>query len=489
MNMNRKMTGIVIATCMSLSVLASCNTSPATSTLPTANNTNVQTSANSNATVQQSALTQQAQLALANYHEVDASFYDTVQLANQGGFRTQLLGIDVVDDLVNDVTDAVDPDDNDTDSESSASTDVGANAGVNANIGIDTGDDGINADIGADATVDASANTSNSSSDAAAATGVNAGIDTNVGVNAGDAINANVGANTNASVTGDIITSDTSSLLTEMESDTERLSTDIIANGSVSIDANGDSTIDADQLRMNVDTMIGGSAEANILENLDLSSDAVANAMTRLDERALLRLEGRGFSALGGELQSQSNEDGTVTNVFGLQLTGNGTERSIISANRLQNETNLGIDLMLRENGNGFIREANRMSRITAQGNLRVVTRTTTDLTNGGQIEIFEERITDVRGNGVGNGVITLTDAEGNAERFDFNTLVRADGSLISNLNLANANDNNISGLVLREDASGNASLSFLGNTNEEERRLDLDFNAMLDAMGDARIA
>ena len=227
--------------------------------------------------------------------------------------------------------------------------------------------------------------------------------------------------------------------------------------------------------------MIGGSGEVQILEDLNL--DAETSTMARLSNDALVRLEGRGFTATGGELQSQQNSDGTVTNVFGLNLTGNDTQRNIISANRLQNDTSLGLDLMLRENGNGFTREANRMSRITAQGNLSIVTRTNTNLSNGGSIEIFEERFTDATGNGAGNGFITLTDADGNQESFDFNTLVKADGSLVSNINLSDEDTNGTSALILREDATGNASLSLLDSDRQEQRRLDIDFNSMLGAM------
>ncbi len=453
MNINHKITGTVISACLSLSLLASCNTSPATAPTPMANTTESQMSNNAS-NAQMSTLATQAQLALANYHDVDASFYDTVQISGQGGFQTKLLGLNIIDDVV----DIIDDNDNETD-EDNNNTDSQLDLGV----GVD-----VNAAVNTNTQSNTNSNTMNGSNSSL-------GLGTNVDAN----VDTNVGANVNTATSND--------LMNEMNSNNNRLSTDITANGAVNVDTDGNRTINDAQLRTNVDTMIGGSSEARILENLNV--DTQVNAMASLSNDALVRLEGRGFTATGGELQSQQNSDGTVTNVFGLNLTGNDTNRNMISANRLQNDTSLGLDLMLRENGNGFTREANRMSRITAQGNLNIVTRANTNLSEGGSIEIFEERFTDATGNGAGNGFITITGADGSQESFDFNTLVKADGSLVSNLNLSDADTSGTSALILREDATGNASLSLMGNDQQEQRRLNLDFNAMLDAMSDVKLS
>ena len=433
MNMQRKMTHMVMVSCMSLSLLAACNPNTPNNA-QTPNSNSVQATLNSNSSVR-SDLSTQAQLALANYHDVDASFHDTAKLSNQTGFKTQLLG-GIVNDVVDDVVDVIDRDDEDNDTRSDSSAEV--NADVSATVGTT-----VNTD---------SETQSETNSEAQASAGVNL---------------------------------DASTLFNEMDSTRQRLSTDIMANGAVNIDTSGNATVNDSQLRTNVDTMIGNSAEADVLENLNI--DAQVSGMTRLSNDALIRLEGRGFTAMGGQIQSQNNNDGTLTEVFGLQLQGNGSERSIVSANRLQNDSSLGLDLVLRENGEGFTREANRMSRLTAQGNLNVVTRSETQLANGGSIEIFEERITDVNGNGVGNGFITLTSANGEQESFDFSTMVKADGSLVSRLGLED--DDTTSALVLRESATGQASLSVLGDNQQEQERLNLDFNAMLDAMGDLQIS
>lgn len=441
MNMQGKMTHMVMVGCMSLSLLAACNPNTPNNA-QTPNNNSLQATLNSNSSVR-SSLATQAQLALANYHDVDASFHDTAKLSNQSGFKTQLLG-GVVNDVVDEVVDVIDRDDNDNDNDSTTvNTDSDAQASA-----------GVNLDASTDVSSDINDNSTTSS------------LGTNVAVNTS-------------------LDADTNTLLSEMDSTRQRLSTDLMANGAVSVDTNGNATVNDSQLRTNVDTMIGGSAEADVLENLNI--DTQVNSMARLSEDALIRLEGRGFTALGGQLQTQNNNDGTLTEVFGLQLQGNGSERNIVSANRLQNDSSLGLDLVLRENGEGFTREANRMSRITAQGNLNVVTRSETQLANGGSIEIFEERVTDISGNGVGNGFITLTSANGEQESFDFSTMVKADGSLVSRLGLED--DDTTSALILRESASGQASLSVMGNNQQERERLNLDFNAMLDAMGDLQIS
>ena len=52
----------------------------------------------------------------------------------------------------------------------------------------------------------------------------------------------------------------------------------------------------------------------------------------------------------------------------------------------------------------------------------------------------------------------------------------------MSNIDLSDES-NDTSALILREDATGHASLSLLGSDRQEQRRLDIDFNSMLDAM------
>mgnify|MGYP000197457483 CR=1 FL=1 len=196
MNINHKITGTVISACLSLSLLASCNTSPATAPTPMANTTQSQLS-NHASTPQMSTLATQAQLALANYHDIDASFYDTARISGQGGFQTKLLGLDLVDDVVDII------DNNDTENDED-------NSGSNTQLGL-----GVEANTSAD---------------------VNSTIDTNVG------------ANVNTVTSNDLIN--------EMNRNNSRLSTDIMANGAVSVDANGNRAIDDAQLRTNIDTVV-----------------------------------------------------------------------------------------------------------------------------------------------------------------------------------------------------------------------------------------
>ncbi len=528
MKINNKITGTVLTACLSLSMLASCGdqaATPGVSNQPTTVNSNV----NSSGEFEASSLSTQAQAALASYHEVDASFHDSARLSTRGGFSTQQLGLDIIDD------------DNDNDSSSSTNSGLGVNVGANVDASGDNGDSNLNTGVSVGADVDASGDDGDSSlntgvnvganvdasgddgdsslntgvnvganvdasdddGDSSLNTGVNVGANVdasgddgdsslNTGVNVGTNVDANSDDNNSSINTGTDINADVNTTFDEMRDSSNSLRSNIESTGSVSFDSNGDSIINDTQLQTNVNSMVDSESNNDVLtldnvsffdeSNSNIDFDSRANAMTRISDSDLGRLEGRGFATTAGQLELRENSDGTTTSFFGTNFNGNGSDRNVIVANRTQGNASLGTDFMLRETGDGFNTEANRVSNLNADGSLSVMTRSMTTLDNGDRIEIFEERVTDINGEGSGNGVLRITDNNGRTESFDLRTMVRADGSLVTNLD---TDDDSSSDLILREDAAGNASLSLIGDDRREESRLNLDFNAMLDAMSD----
>lgn len=268
-----------------------------------------------------------------------------------------------------------------------------------------------------------------------------------------------------------------------------QLRTNLESSGSVRFNDDNNSLINANTLRANVEDSINsnvdndlqGFSDDRLMQNGRLNLNGNVSGMSRVQSQQLLRNSNRGLNTSAGQIRSQTNADGSVTSFFGTSFEGNDTQRNVLVADRLQGTTRLGSDLMLSESGNGFRTDANRVSRLNADSSLNVVTRSTTNFDNGDRIEILEERVVGANGQAAGNGTLTLMDANGRSQDFDLRTMANVDGSLVSNLE---ARDNSMERLMLREDASGKASLSFVNrSTGSEARRTNIDFEAMLDAM------
>ncbi len=460
-----KATGIALAACMSLTMMAGCTASGSGSITPndasapaTGNNDrdDNEVSGSVDADFEVSGLNAQAQTALVSYHSIDGAFSDSTRLNANGSFSTQQLG-----GVVNGITGNNSDDDSD-----SSSTTTGINLGVGANV-------------------DAATDTDAGSTSTAINTDINAGVNTGVGTGSG-AGSSDTSLNTGLDTS---LNANLDSSLNAFRDANSRFRSDLESSGSIRFTSDNDSIIDATRLSSNVNGSIDSQADNDLLNFNDsgiLSSDgtinldAQASNMTQVQADQMNRLRNRGFDTTAGQIRTATNADGSVTTFFGTRSTRGNTSRNILGASRVQGNTSLGTDLMLREAGDGFNTNASRVSAVRANGNTRFMTRATTNFNNGDRIEILEERVLDANGNGTGNGTLTLTDRGGRTQTFDLRTMVMADGSLVSSLD---NRDDNASDLMLREDASGNANISFMTSNREEQFRSNLDFNAMLDAM------
>ncbi len=509
-----KVTGVALAACMSLTLMTGCTASgsgsitPNDASAPATNDDrddNDGVSGSVDADFEVSGLNAQAQTALASYHSIDGSFSDSARLNANGSFSTQQLG-GIVDDITGN------DNDNYSDSDSSTSTGVNVGVGVNVDADTDSDSDGGSTSTGINTGINAGVNTGTSTGSNSTNTGVNVGVGANVdadtdtdndggststGINTGVNTGVNVGTNTgsgNGSLNTGIDTSlnaDLDSSLNEFRDSSNRLRSDIESSGSIRFTSDNDSIIDSTRLRSNVNGSIDSRNDNDLLNFNDsgiLSNDGSINldsqisSMTQVDASQMNRMRNRGFDTTAGQIRTATNADGSVTTFFGTRSTRGNNNRNILGASRVQGNTDLGTDLMLREDGDGFNTNASRVSSVRANGNTSFMTRATTNFDNGDRIEILEERVLDANGNGTGNGTLTLTDRNGRTQTFDLRTTARADGSLVSTLD---NRDDNASDLVLREDASGNASISFMTSNREEQLRSNLDFNAMLDSMSD----
>lgn len=472
---NNKIASLVVAACLGLSLTTSCTASGSGSISP---NATAPTTASQNQS--QSTLAIQAQTALANYHAVDGAFYDSARLSSSGRFKTQQLG-DLVDGVVDTVSGNTDTDSGATSGSGSASGSVNVGASTNTSTSTSTAGSsgsgsgsastGLNTGINVGVDTDASSNT-NSGSTSTASTGLNTGV--------------NVGINTDLNTD---INADLNNTMESMQRLNGQLRTNLESTGSVRLAEDNNSIINENTLRTNVESAINsntsndlqGFSDSRLMQNGRLNLNGDVSGMASVQSQDLLRNSNRGFNTAAGQIRTQTNADGSVTNFFGTSFDGNDTRRNVLVADRVMGNAQLGSDLMLSETGDGFTTDASRVSNVSADGSTQLMTRSTTNFDNGDRIDILEERVVDANGRAAGNGTLTLTDANGRSQSFDLRTMANADGSLVSSLT---SRDNSMGRLVLRENASGNATLSLMNTTSgSEDSRTNLDFNAMLDAM------
>ncbi len=478
MRISNRIAHIAITVCIGVGMTAcSPTTSVNSAATPTSTTTAVQPGINA-----------QAQAALASYHEVDASFSDTARLS-KAQFSTKLLGglLGDNDDDNNDNSGLLDGilnggNNNSSGTDASTNTTVGVNVGANVDSNSNS-NSSLGLNTGASANVGSNANTSsNSNSSLGLNTGVSTNVNANLDGNSNNSSNSSLGLNTD-------INADVNTTFDSFNRSNSDFRNQISSTGSVSIDSNGGSTIDNGRLRTNVSAMVDSQNDVDLLNrdvldlndsnnNLDLNSRI--NAMVDVSNDNLFRLRDRNFNTRAGQIDSRTNANGSVTSFFGTNFSGNSTRRDVVLANTTDVNAQVGLDFVLREQGNGFSRNANRVSSLQADGSLMVMTQASTMLDNGDRIDIFEERVTDISGNGTGNGSLIITDSNGSSESFDLRTLVAADGSLTTFLDGQGSD----SDLMIRESANGQASLSLLNDNRQETDRLSLSLDAMLKQMG-----
>lgn len=487
-NVNKKIASITMAACLGLS-LASCTASGSGSISPNATSPSVSQNNSTDSSFQTSSLAVQAQTALANYHNIDGAFSDSARLSGSGSFSTQQL-TDTLNDTVDTVSDTI----SDTTSGSgSASTNVSTSVSGSTDSG------STSTSLNADASVDGSTNVSTTRTgiDANVDADLSGGVDgssTSTGLNAGVDAGLNGSTSASNSLLGDLslntdINSDISSTMSSMQSLNAELRSNLESTGSVRFTEDNISIINEGNLQTSINNDINSAVDNDLLSfnnnsilqpNGRLNFSGNVEGMAQIAPSQLLRTGDRGFTTSAGTIRSQTNADGSVTSFFATSFDGDTIDQNVLVADRTQGNLDLGSDLMLTESGDGFFTQATRVSSRNADGSLKVVTRATTNFDNGDRIEILEERMADVSGAASGNGTLTLTDASGNTQSFDLRTMTNVDGSFVSNLQ---ADNNAMDTLVIRENASGDATLSLMTDANVEANRTNVDFNAMMDAM------
>lgn len=437
---SKNILGLALSLCLGLGAFSSCTPNTQVGSTPTGVQPNQISTQTANLNSSQTA---SLQAALANYHEVDASFADTARIAKAGQFQTKLLGDLLGDDdeddhdnggLLDDVLGNDDHGSSNGSSNGSSSTDlnVGLNANANANLDSDSHD--------------------------SSHSGSNSSTDLNVGLNAN--ASANLDSDSQGSHSGTSGTGSTGSTSTGSHSGSS-------SDTSLGLDLNADAMLslfddsDFDEDRLEADLRANLSLDSNVDSD---DGDDSGRVWTQISADALARLSSRNFN---------NNSWSSSGNDFMARYANGSSQRNVKMTADSQNQASYSLS----EQGNGFNRSARRESELQADGSVRVTTSVMTRFTNGDVLEIFDDRHGNSQGNGTGNGTYSWTHADGSHSEGDLRTMIGVDGSLTSYL------DSDDGDLMLREDARGQARLALRDSDGWDDSWTQVDFNAMLNSM------
>ena len=272
-------------------------------------------------------------------------------------------------------------------------------------------------------------------------------------------------------------------LYSALNTTSQRFINTLTGNGPVALDTDGSLVIDTHRLMNNVKWRIWSDPEFQRIERIKI--DQVDNTLTPVTSTQLTRLGSRNLNGFAGILNPVTLADrvgsgirslattfrsvvesGTVdandidtgtglTNVYATRFTTDGGFRNIVIVPETGVSDQTGLNMLIQEQGNGFTRTAYRVSSPMLDGTQHLTTYSVTDLGNGAQLEIGEERFVNSVGNGTGTGAFMLTSRDGIVTQGALRTLINSDGSLTSYLDLG-PNQN----LMINEDAHGTARLS-----------------------------
>lgn len=465
--MNKHTLSLSLALCLGFTTLTACGPGPGDPMSALPNQTAVQPT-NTN-----SALALKAQAALASYHEVDASFADS-QRISRSGFSTKLLG-----DLLGD-------DDNDSDNSGSGSLDLGVGVNVDANAngsgsssnsGSGSGSLGLGVGVDANANASGSGSSNNSSNNGSGSLNLGTNIDANANAsatgsgNSGNSSSSNSGsgnlmANLNTSLSADAMYDSFDDFSSQFRNNLE-------ATGYASFTDEDSYNVNDSKLEADLRAMLNLDSQFS-----DSNDSDSTQALTQLASDNMLRLHSRNYQGSYSNAGSETLADGSVKTHLMTRFTGNGSERNIDILDHVKADAHVATDLKLQESGDGFTRNATRRSQLQADGSVRVMTWATTNFENGDVLEIFEDRHGSAQGAATGTGTFHFKSNNGSQESGDLRTMVTADGSLTSYLDLEDGND-----LMIRESANGMAHFSQRGTSGWDSNWTQLDFNAMLDSM------
>lgn len=464
----------------------------------------------------------QAQLAMASYQEVDASFADSQTIASQNFATQQVDGAANADTSMNTTT-------------TLENTNVGTSTGTTVSGSADVNGDGFidSTDAAATATANAAANAAASTS-AKATTDVNGDgvvddndIDTsligqvggnlNTGVNTGSGLNqpniiSGIDTSLNSGLGVDITngvntTTGMAQAATQLSSQIDTMMTtqisslntygssidlfnrasagfsnQILAAEGVELDSAGKLSINTNRLMADIRADLRGDAEL-MNTSLDMNGqlNGTANSNLRLNQLSVL-----GYSGTSSNVLAQANADGTTSEhvLFNFKnLDADVQNRVRVTSNmrgQVTNELNLRLDSLAK----GFTRTGLREISRDSNGNTQLTSEVSMKLHNGSQIDMSEKRFVNANGSGTGFGTFNIVTASGQTYSGSMRTVAAADGKLMM---IFEPTDTNYGRLMLQETSSAQANLALYNSQGNLAGTTQFDLEAALDAMTETK--
>ncbi len=191
----------------------------------------------------------------------------------------------------------------------------------------------------------------------------------------------------------------------------------------------------------------------------------------------LVRLGERNFKASAGYLDPLKHEEGTYELFSSSFSTPAGTSEVLLTSEP-GSASNSGLDMLLSNRSSAYSGLAYRASEALGNGGIRLTTSVMNEVSNGGMLEILEERLIDSQGQGQGLGLFQMRDQQGVVVSGTLKTHSGTDGSLLSYLVLDQGQT-----LVIREAANGQTQMAWLTDAQNTITWQNLPASSFSDAI------
>lgn len=429
----------------------------------------------------------QAQLAMASYQEVDASFADSQTIASQN-FATQQADGAVNADTSTSTTTTLE----NTNVGTSTGTTVSGSADVNGGGVIDDND----IDTSLIGQVGGNLNTGVNNGSGLNQPNIISGIDTSLNSGLGVDITNNVNNSTSMAQTAAQLSAQIDTMMTTQISSLNTygssidlfnrasagFSNQILAAEGVELDNAGKLSINTNRLMADIRADLRGDAEL-MNTSLDMNGqlNGTANSNLRLNQLSVL-----GYSGTSSNVLAQANADGTTSEhvLFNFKnLDADVQNRVRVTSNmrgQVTNELNLRLDSLAK----GFTRTGLREISRDTNGNTQLTSEVSMKLHNGSQIEMSEKRFVTTNGSGTGFGTFSIVTASGQTYSGSMRTVAAADGKLMM---IFEPTDTNYGRLMLQETSSAQANLALYNSQGNLTGTTQFDLEAALDAMTETK--
>ncbi|PKL76629.1 MAG: hypothetical protein CVV27_09285 [Candidatus Melainabacteria bacterium HGW-Melainabacteria-1] len=453
----------------------------------------------------------QAQLALASYHEADASFKDSQTYASQN-FQTKLLNGST--SLSSSAEGSASTQQGSVDGSLSSSTSGSASTdggSVDGSVdGSASGSASTSTDSSSgDTSVSGSASTSTStSSNGSSSSSVNGSVSgsSNTSTNTTTTVNADANLDTDANDI-DLNLGDLSGSLNNSAQITTQIDTlfdagsssfanynaaidlynrafgnfnsQFLGTAGILLDSQNQLQVNLNQLKSDVRADLQNDAELS-LTSMDLNGQLTANTHANLKLNKLAKL---GYSGSSSNIVS-SGQAGASTEAMLLTFRNVDADLTnrvrVISKSNASGDVRNEVNLRLVTDSSGFKRTGLREIIRNAAGHTEVSTDLSMQLDNGTQINLLEKRFVNAQGAGTGLGSFSITTGDGTQWSGTLRTVTSASGNLMLMLEPSGGSQ---SRLILQEKANGNAKLTLFNSQGQLKGSSELNMAAEADAM------